>query len=419
MSNGVHLPLPRQPRYESLDAWRGIACLLVVVSHSIGAGYPRDWNASWTTEPVGTALMYLGSWTWLGVPMFFVISGYCISATVDSTRRKSSGRGISFFTRRFRRIFPPYWIWLGFSVALLALLPGLIATDSPQGFASPGSLTLSQWFGNLTLTESWRWHLFGTTPWRLLLPHAWTLCYEEQFYAVCGLLLLVSPRRFFLAAGMVTCLVLVTAVTSFKSIGFSFSGSFLDGQWLLFAAGMLIYVKRCYATRQQSRLIDAALLLAFLGCLGLRLGVMELPRMRFTAEARLLAWSLVFGSGFAVLMSLLEGWDASLARARVLWPLTWCGQMCYSLYLVHATCTVMISQALAKQGITGIWPTLLVTLPLAMTAAILASRLFHELVEKRFLNPPSTLLAPRSAPASVSEQSERASRQELSLVLPQ
>ena len=48
---------------------------------------------------------------WAGVPIFFVISGYCISATADSARRKGLPAR-TYFWRRFRRIFPPYWIFL-------------------------------------------------------------------------------------------------------------------------------------------------------------------------------------------------------------------------------------------------------------------------------------------------------------------
>jgi peptidoglycan/LPS O-acetylase OafA/YrhL len=56
-----------------------------------------------------------------------------------------------------------------------------------------------QWLGNLTLTESWRWHAIGDQ--RAHFPaQAWTLCYEEQFYAVVGLLLAISRRRFFSGA---------------------------------------------------------------------------------------------------------------------------------------------------------------------------------------------------------------------------
>src|SRR5579871_1551493 len=94
----------RTSRYQSLDLWRGVACLMVVVFHS-----------SFYLPP--NAIIER---LWMGVPMFFVISGYCISATADKERR--SARGVrSYFWRRFRRIFPPYWIaFLLFAVLVIA-----------------------------------------------------------------------------------------------------------------------------------------------------------------------------------------------------------------------------------------------------------------------------------------------------------
>src|SRR5262245_59887486 len=66
------LPSPRSPRYRSLDFWRGVACLLVVVFH---ASY--DVRVADEPQPF-RAIFRAVSYLWLGVPMFFVISGYCI-----------------------------------------------------------------------------------------------------------------------------------------------------------------------------------------------------------------------------------------------------------------------------------------------------------------------------------------------------
>src|SRR6185436_9334976 len=106
---------PRNPRYQSLDFWRGVACLSVVIFHS-------SYYAS--TEQEGPALVWLMKvigMFWLGVPIFFVISGYCIAATADRGRQIPASLG-AYFQRRFRRIFPPYWIFLGASVLLVICL---------------------------------------------------------------------------------------------------------------------------------------------------------------------------------------------------------------------------------------------------------------------------------------------------------
>ncbi len=200
------LPQPRAPRYKSLDLWRGVACLMVVVFHAIGySPYYRALVAG--TEPVcgegwlnrlAHVLQAGLSELWLGVPMFFVISGYCISATLDSQRRKPLSVA-RYFHRRFRRIYPPYWIALALTAGCVALfyftpLPNLFSDEAPPFY--PWRLTPAQWLGNITLTETWRYHALGDPPGQFL-GIMWTLCYEEQFYAVAGLILLLSPRRIF------------------------------------------------------------------------------------------------------------------------------------------------------------------------------------------------------------------------------
>jgi peptidoglycan/LPS O-acetylase OafA/YrhL len=107
-----------KPRYESLDFWRGVACLMVIVFHATMNCHETD-----TGTDLAHRIIDLTSYFWMGVPMFFVISGYCIAATADSSRRKQLGT-IEYFRRRFRRIFPPYW---AFAVISLIIACGMIA----------------------------------------------------------------------------------------------------------------------------------------------------------------------------------------------------------------------------------------------------------------------------------------------------
>src|SRR5689334_7722377 len=75
---------PRNPRYASLDLWRGIACLMIVILHAAHHAGEAGQTAGTLARAILAVFSKLGS----GVPMFFVISGYCIAATSDSSRRK-------------------------------------------------------------------------------------------------------------------------------------------------------------------------------------------------------------------------------------------------------------------------------------------------------------------------------------------
>ena len=104
-------------RYRSLDLWRGAACLAVVVYHAAGAATLSSGSSGFFDRLALPALRVVG-FGWIGVPVFFVISGYCIAATSDSQRH----RGLPtrrFFERRFWRIYPPYWAFLGLMAVVI------------------------------------------------------------------------------------------------------------------------------------------------------------------------------------------------------------------------------------------------------------------------------------------------------------
>jgi peptidoglycan/LPS O-acetylase OafA/YrhL len=371
---------PKNPRYASLDLWRGIACLMIVIlhaAHNMGAdGAPHG-----LAKVIYLAIAKFG----VGVPMFFVISGYCIAATSDSTRRKPRAPAL-FFYRRFRRIFPPYWAAALLSIALVLLLTAagqgdLVSTEYGL-IPHPVRLSLSQWFGNFTLTETWRPNLFGAPELKIVGP-AWTLCYEEQFYAVCGLLLVFAPRHLFAGAASITALTVLIAPLGFLQNGPRIQGFFFDGRWLMFAEGVAVYYALNFAPSRRGWMVASAMVLAAT-CV-LRWGI---PAVAAHGDWRDRAFELVASSAFALAILILQPWDQRLLRSRFAWPFAVSGQMCYSLYLIHWPITVVLTTAFHRAGVRGPWPTLLIVVPVALILSIGASWIFHVLVERRFLNAP-------------------------------
>jgi peptidoglycan/LPS O-acetylase OafA/YrhL len=352
--------LPRNPRYQSLDLWRGIACLLVVVIHStaIFRRHNPDYSSS---------LIWLTTFGWIGVPIFFVISGYCISATADSTRIK--GHSVrTYFTRRIKRIYPPYWIaitiGIGLFVALELILHTHVLSANPEPQWRPWWFSPMEWLGNLTLTETWRSHVLGSDR-GLFLQQAWTLCYEEQFYLVVGLILLCASTHFFGAVIAITIGVLLAMLLLPPA---SISGFFLDGQWLAFAAGILVYYAVNYSHQPGRVLAIISLILAG------------------SIAAYLAVGGLSIGLFFALLLLLLHPFDAWTRRQNYLAPFFWCGTMCYSLYLVHMLVVTMISRIAFDAGYSSPTATILFVLPICITASLVAGWMFYLGIERRFLN---------------------------------
>jgi peptidoglycan/LPS O-acetylase OafA/YrhL len=358
-------------RYRSLDALRGLACLMVVVFHST---FLVSASTVASASDPASYLISIAERLWIGVPMFFVISGYCISATADNARRKGHSVRV-FFARRFRRIFPPYLICVAVSAAAVALLdplyPGLFRMNG-RGMPLPTELNVSQWLANLTLTNGWVCHFTGEG--RLwFLGTAWTLGYEEQFYGLTGLLLLLAPRHFFAGAAVITAAVVAASPWRDSTRGF-----FFDGHWLQFAAGIGVYYVAAYANRWQT----VAIVLALLA--GLAWSA-RTPSLLLSEVAQPEQFYFV-AYGLALLLMAGHRLDAQIADAPVLWPLNVCGVMCYSLYLVHGPICVALSTVLFDAGLRSPTATVLVTVPLCIAASVLAGWLFHIAVERRFLN---------------------------------
>ena len=150
-----------------LDGLRAIAILLVFASHS--------------------DLVEFG---WVGVQLFFVLSGFLITGILlDMKDSLPAGKYFTkFYGRRFLRIFPLYYFYL----ALMAVVAyWLIAADFRPG---PMKIFLDQvWYAVLYVYD-----FFYRAPWfepSQFLDHFWSLSVEEQFYIVWPLLLLVVAQR--------------------------------------------------------------------------------------------------------------------------------------------------------------------------------------------------------------------------------
>ena len=381
-------PLVRDPRYRSLDLWRGLACLMVVVHH---AGFivdgrdlsPLTNDHAWRALAVGFFKRME-----LGVPLFFVISGYCIAASADLTRRK----GLSpwtFLVRRVRRIYPPYWAALALFVVFcgsldLAGLSRFHKGDHALELASPGELNLSQWVGNLTLTESWRPHVWGSYE-SIYTRIAWSLCYEEQFYALCFLALLIAPKRLYAILTTATALILLIRVAAWDSGGIGgLSGTFVIF-WHQFALGLAVYYRLNVAATPLARRIGEIV-----------------PIGLFGVAAATGDTSSAVASAFALILIALRLWEdrASPAsgetnerpeRRTPFWirGLHACGVRCYSIYLAHLPVCVAGNLLMYEWGFRSFWSRVWVVAPTVSCVAVAFCFGFFEVVERRFLNPPA------------------------------
>jgi peptidoglycan/LPS O-acetylase OafA/YrhL len=125
----------------------------------------------------------------VGVDVFFVISGYLISSIVFSEIAESHFTVTGFYQRRIRRIFPALFAMLAVSsvFALIYLLPSELISYSKSMLAATTS-TSNFYF--------WKHSGYFDLPTSQPLLHTWSLAVEEQFY-ISFPLFLVVVRKFF------------------------------------------------------------------------------------------------------------------------------------------------------------------------------------------------------------------------------
>src|SRR6266487_308412 len=97
----------------SLNGWRAIAILLVILDHSVyTVGFPEAHIPMW-----GWVVLQQGN---LGVRIFFVLSGFLIThLLLQEAERRDSISLKNFFIRRGLRILPVYFVYLGVFAFLL------------------------------------------------------------------------------------------------------------------------------------------------------------------------------------------------------------------------------------------------------------------------------------------------------------
>ena len=151
-----------------IDGLRAVAVLSVIAFH---AGFSK--------VPGG----------FVGVDVFFVISGYLISSIVFSEIAASRFSVIGFYERRIRRIFPALFMMLAVCgvFALIYLLPSELVNFSKSMFSATTSASNIYFLRHSGYFDS---------PTSQPLLHTWSLAVEEQFY-ISFPLFLVLARRFF------------------------------------------------------------------------------------------------------------------------------------------------------------------------------------------------------------------------------
>lgn len=178
----------------------------------------------------------------VGVDIFFVISGYLITGIIVDELRRSEFSVASFYARRIRRIFPALAV-----VSLATLLSGYFFL-LPADFASLGEQTAYAIFGLSNFYFYNHSGYFDRAAEMLPMLHTWSLGVEEQFYLFWPALLIAGFRLKQLGTrGVVTLLTVVAFCSFIASIYFVYADEkfafFMlpTRAWELAVGGLLVF----------------------------------------------------------------------------------------------------------------------------------------------------------------------------------
>jgi len=194
------------PRIPDLDGLRGIAILLVMVFHFWFYGVAFG-STLW--DRIYSHAAGVG---WVGVDLFFVLSGFLITGILYDSRQHPHYYRI-FYARRTIRIFPLYY---GFLVLFCVLAPLVLNLLHRPELAPIHDSTTAKLFAfsyALNWYEGWK----GFTVVSASLRHFWSLCIEEQFYLAWPFLVLTLTRRRLMAlCGVLMVVAFILRIVSYR-----------------------------------------------------------------------------------------------------------------------------------------------------------------------------------------------------------
>jgi peptidoglycan/LPS O-acetylase OafA/YrhL len=327
---------------------------------------------------------------WIGVDLFFVLSGFLITTLLAMESAASGNIAYApFMVRRALRLMPAYFLYATFITLLLWCWPSSVRSEN--GGWNAASFTAAIWTYTINFVPQG-----GVWNGQDLTVHLWSLAVEQQYYLVWPLVILALHSR--AASLRAVSLVLAFATTA----AFVLSPDSLYKNDMLYTRGFSLVVASALALwvfhrpalvrhRLFNRAIDVA------GAL-LLLGLAAAPYALGWPESRMHEIFIpllvpVFAFWIARLWNLSgEGWLRRLLQAR---SLVYIGKISYGVYLYHEAVRVSV-WFLMKPWMTH-WPVsagFMVRMAVYFLGSFALAAVSYEFFEKKFLR-----LAGRFRPA--------------------
>jgi peptidoglycan/LPS O-acetylase OafA/YrhL len=337
-----------------IDGLRGIAILLVLMTHL------------WPGSGSAAALQPLMAGGWIGVDLFFVISGFLIMGILIDTKG-SPGYYRNFYARRILRIFPLYYCFLGAVFIGMPMIQGASYGESQFGQEAGSPL----WY--LFYLTNFREALGGEGIPRFIRP-LWSLAIEEQFYLLFPVVVAAISLRALtrLLAGLVAFafvlrVTLLLAWPDNHHLQYLLTPTRFDTIALGSLAAIMIRHQGSQARLQRILPLAPWLAVGLLVLVGSRTGF-----DRRSVDLRTWGYSAI-----ALAFTLLVVWTVRNAgKSTLQWlrngVLCLFGRLCYGIYVLHLAAALVAGKLISAV----IPPLALISwleFPVAVAAALLAA----------------------------------------------
>ena len=353
--------VPRTPNASerwipTLDGWRAVAILLVLLDHGgdpiirtvlAAAGhtepyFPREYE--FLKMPFGFA----------GVHLFFALSGYLItSRLIEEERRRTHASLTDFYLRRLFRIQPAAILYLVIIFILSKF--ALISISRPAWFSAA--------FGYANLMTAYHTYYTG---------HFWTLAIEEQFYLLWpATFILLAARNRLVAA---VAIALVAGIWRDIAIEYQLTNSWLrtdfEGEWLMWGCIAALVQQVGWGKRLVGTMSTPATRVVVLSLTALFIAYASINWKSPNG-----AVSLAAATTPLLFIATARYPSGLLGRVLSSRPTVWLGQISYSLYLWQQLFFVWDNFRSPAMGV-------LQSMPLRIVMALGCASISHYCLEK-------------------------------------
>ena len=363
-------------RVRELDGVRGISIIVVVAFHLLKRA---DYFTSNETLYFITRLSSIG---WVGVDIFFVLSGFLITSILLRTKHEKNYFK-NFYVRRSLRIFPLYFVFIA---VILLLLPKLDPDFTPE---IPHALPFL-----LLYQQNWLM-LISKIPLTTYLAVTWSLAIEEQFYLIWPAVVYFTKRETLikLSIGVILFSILarVLGILFWDDMSqvstFFYYNTFTRFEQLVFGGLLAVAFTEPLWIQRLKNISIPSFWVAFTAFLALC----------FTAYPHMVPldeniW-LVFGGytlaavfSAALVTILMTHPETSMFRRlfqnRVL---IFFGKYSYSIYLLHVPVILILLDMLWRTQLRG-WAMYLAYIVLTYAITVIGALITWNLLEKHMLN---------------------------------